>query len=224
MRDADVSRPSTPATRRPRLPAAQRRTEILAAAMTVFGERGYHGASIDLIAREAGVSKALIYEHFAAKRELHASLLQQHVGELFARLQANAALGATGEERLRGGVAAFFSFVAEHREAFRLLTRDAADPEVADALEGVQEQVTGLLVALMRADPDAAPDRVPGADDAERSRAVELLATQLSGAMQALAAWWAHHPDVPQQELVDRAADFAWTGLQRLREPPAGAT
>jgi len=217
--DARVTRSPQAPPRRARLPAAQRRTEILAAAVIVFGARGYHGASIDLIAREAGVSKALIYEHFASKRELHASLLAEHVGELFARLEANAALGASGEQRLRGGVSAFFTFVGEHREAFRLLSRDAADPEVAGVLEAVQEQVTGLLVALMQSDPDAAPDRVPGADAAERSRAVELLATQLSGAMQALAAWWAHHPEVPQEELVDRAADFAWTGLQRLREP-----
>lgn len=214
--------PPHAASRTPRLPAPQRRAAILAAAVEVFGARGYHGASIELIAREAAVSKALIYEHFASKRELHVSLLEEHVGELFGRLQANAAAGATGEERLRGGITAFFAFVEEHREAFRLLFRDAADPEVAGVLEAVQEQVTALLVALMQADPDVATDQLPGTDAAQRSRAVELLAVQLSGAMQALAAWWWHHRDVPRDELVDRATDFAWTGLQRLRDPVAG--
>lgn len=208
---------SAPA-RRTRLPAAQRRAEILAAALVVFGERGYHGASIDLIAKEAGVSKALIYEHVASKRELHASLLEGHVGELFTRLAANAATGATGERRLRGGVEVFFTYVEEHREVFRLLFRDMAEPEVAGAIAGVQAQAAGLIVALMQGDPGAGGDRVPGATPEERGRAIELLAIQLSGAMQGLANWWAAHPDVPRGELVDRAVDFGWTGLRQLRE------
>ncbi len=208
---------SAPA-RRTRLPAAERRAAILAAALEVFGERGYHGASIDEIAKRAGISKALIYEHFASKRELHASLLQAHVGELFVRLAANAATGATGEARLRGGVQEFFAYVEEQREAFRLLFRDLADPEVAGAITGVQAQAAGLLVALMQADPEAASLSVPGATPQERGRAIELLATQLSGALQALANWWYVHQDVPRSELVDRAVDFAWTGLRQLRE------
>ena len=60
--------------RRRRMPAAQRREVILAAAEETFARCGYHGASLDDIAHGAGVSKALIYEHFASKRELHASL------------------------------------------------------------------------------------------------------------------------------------------------------
>ena len=108
---------------------------ILATAEEVFGRRGYHGASLDEIAQAAGISKALIYEHFASKRALHASLLEAHVGEIFLRLQANAESGTTGEERLRGGVDAFLSFVEEHRDAFRALLRDAADPEVSDLVE-----------------------------------------------------------------------------------------
>ena len=208
----------SPPARRPRLPAAQRRAAILAAALVVFGERGYHGASIDLIAKQAGISKALIYEHFASKRELHASLLDGHVGELFERLEANAATGATGEVRLRGGVEVFFAYVEERREAFRLLFRDMAEPEVAGAIAGVQAQAAGLIVALMQGDPGAGADRVPGATPEERGRAVELLAIQLSGAMQGLANWWSAHPEVPRTELVDRAVDFAWTGLRQLRD------
>ncbi len=207
----------SPAARRIRLPAAERRAELLAAALHVFGQRGYHGASIDLIAKQAGVSKALIYEHFTSKRALHQSLLEEHVGALFERLAANAAAGATGEERLRGGLDVFFAYVEEHREAFRLLFRDMADPEVAEAIGSVHAQAAGLLVALMQADPDAAAVRVPGATSQERGRAIELLAVQLAGAMQALANWWDAHQEVPRAELVDRAVDFAWVGLRQLR-------
>ena len=115
---------------------SQRRGELLDAASEVFGRSGYHGASLDEIAAAAGVSKALIYEHFASKRELHAELVEQHAGEIFRRLQANTEAGA-GEERLRGGIDAFLGFVEENRDAWRALFRDASDPEVIDAISRV---------------------------------------------------------------------------------------
>ncbi len=205
------------ATRRTRLSAPERRAEILAAAVQVFGERGYHGSSLELIAREAGISKALIYEHFASKRELHSSLLEEHVGVLFARLQGNAVTGTTGEARLRGGVEVFLGYVQEEREVFRLLFRDMADPEVAGAVAAIQAQSSGLLVALMLDDPEVSA-AVPGRTASERARAIELLAVQLAGALQALATWWHGHQEVPREELVDRAVDFAWTGLRQLRD------
>jgi AcrR family transcriptional regulator len=75
-------------TGRKRLTAEQRRAAILDAALEVFAERGYHASSIDDIARAAGISKALIYEHFASKQALHADLLEHQAGELFGRLAA----------------------------------------------------------------------------------------------------------------------------------------
>jgi AcrR family transcriptional regulator len=56
---------SKPARRR--LSATDRRAAILDSALQVFSGRGYHAASIDEIAQEAGISKALIYEHFPSK-------------------------------------------------------------------------------------------------------------------------------------------------------------
>ncbi|MBI5104887.1 MAG: TetR/AcrR family transcriptional regulator [Solirubrobacterales bacterium] len=195
-------------TRR-RLTAAERRQELLAAAMHVFGERGYHGASIDDIASQAGVSKALIYEHFASKRELHDELLEEHAGELFRRFEESAARGQTGEERLRGGVDAFFSFVEDHREAWRVLFRDAADPDLEPVIGLLQAQATRAIVALTASDPTN-----PGGADAET---VEMYAQLTSGACQALANWWQDHPEVPRGELVDRVVEFCWIGMDRVR-------
>jgi AcrR family transcriptional regulator len=190
------------------MPAPLRREAILAAAEEVFARSGYHGASLDDIAQAAGISKALIYEHFASKRELHASLINAHVEEIFERLQANAATGPPGEQRLRGGIDAFLSFVEEHREAWRALFRDAADPEVADVIERVQAQATAVIAALIAADPEAPH---------ESQRAIEMHAALLSGAVQSLANWWYDNQDVPRADLVERAMDFCWVGIDRLR-------
>ncbi len=191
------------------MPAPLRREAILAAAEEVFARSGYHGASLDDIAQAAGISKALIYEHFASKRELHASLVNAHVEEIFRRLQASAAAGQPGEERLRGGIDAFLSFVEEHREAWRALFRDAADPEVGDVIERVQAQATAVIAALIAADPDAPH---------ESAHAIEMHAALLSGAVQSLANWWYDHQDVPRERLVERTMDFCWVGIDRLRQ------
>ena len=190
------------------MPAPLRREAILAAAEEVFARSGYHGASLDDIAQAAGISKALIYEHFASKRELHASLVNAHVEEIFRRLQANAAMGQPGEQRLRGGIDAFLSFVEEHREAWRALFRDAADPEVGDVIERVQAQATAVIAALIAADPEAPH---------EGQRAIEMHAALLSGAVQSLANWWHDHREVPREKLVQRTMEFCWVGLDRLR-------
>lgn len=203
--------PNPQRPRRRRLSATERRAAILDAAMEVFATRGYHGASIDDIAHAAGISKALIYEHFPSKKDLHASLLGGQVEELFRRLAANAAAGERGEVRLRGGVDAFLRFVEERREAWRMLFRDAGDPEVAEVLQRLERQATGVIAALIAADPAAQADEGP-----EHERGIEMLAQLLSGAMQSLANWWYDHQDVPREQLVDRVIEFAWIGLERL--------
>lgn len=190
---------------RRRLSAAERRRRILAAAQEVFALRGYHGSSLDEIAQASGTSKALIYEHFDSKRALHETLVAEHAGELARRFAANAASGKTGEERLRGGVDAFFRWVAERPEAWRALFRDSADPELAPTIDRLQGQATRALVALVRQDPE----------EEVGSEAVEMFARLTSGACQGLANWWLDHPEVPREELVDRVMEFCWTGLAR---------
>ena len=192
---------------RRRLPAAERRRELLRAAQEVFAQHGYHGASLEEIAQASGTSKALIYEHFESKRELHDALLAEHADELFRRFQANAAVGATGEERLRTGVDTFFAWVEERREAWRALFRDAADPELTPMIEKLQAQATGAIVGLLS---DGSGARGP-------DEPVEMYAAMLSGTCQSLANWWNEHPDVPRSELVDRVAAFCWDGLGRER-------
>ena len=194
------------------MPAGERRAAILDAAMNVFADRGYHASSIDEIAREAGVSKALIYEHFASKQALWASLLDTQAAEIFRRLAAGAATAEPGEVRLRSGVDAFLTFVEERRGAWRMLFREATDPEVTAFLDRVRSQVAGVVAALIAAEPAASPD-----DRADRRQSIEMLAEQLVGAVQALANWWADHQEVPRAELVDAVMDFAWIGLERMR-------
>jgi len=68
----------TPGYRRPnaqRLPAAERREALLEAALRVFAEGSYSGATTAEIARAADVSEPILYRHFASKRDLYLACL-----------------------------------------------------------------------------------------------------------------------------------------------------
>jgi AcrR family transcriptional regulator len=206
---------------RRRLTAEERRTGILDSALAVFSENGYHASSIDDIAREAGVSKALIYEHFASKQELYADLIARNARELTQRIGA-ALVGVeleSGSSRLAVGLDAFFAFVEERRDAWRMLFRDVADPETATVVNRMLEQVTAEVTVLISQDPGAKSH-----DSPEDRRALRLLAEMLVGGTQSMANWWTANPEAPREQMVAIAMDFAWLGLERLsrgeRWPP----
>ena len=54
------------------------RSELIAAARTVFMKRGFHGASLDEIAETAGYTKGAVYSNFAGKDDLYLALLDAH--------------------------------------------------------------------------------------------------------------------------------------------------
>ncbi len=148
-----TTQPPTPAATddqpRKRLPASERRESILAAATQAFADCGYHETSIEDIAEAAGVSKALIYEHFASKRDLQAELLESLEKQLIARLTEAAGGDNNPEARLRAGLNAFFSFVEEDRFAQRMLFRDAGQPAVAELFRRVRAEVVAVVADLM---------------------------------------------------------------------------
>ena len=216
-----VAQAPTPAPRR-RLSAEERREGILEAALAVFSRRGYHPSSIDEIAQAAGISKALIYEHFASKEELHVSLIEMYAGELFQRVAAAAAPGPDAAVRLEAGLDAVFAFVEERRGAWQMLFRETADPETAAVLDRVTVGVGALVAELIAQDP-AAQD--PAADERMREEAIAMIAQMIVGSAQSLANWWNEHQEVPRERLVAMSMGMLWPGLARLRgddRPPEG--
>ena len=199
-------------TRR-RLTAEERRTEILDAALSAFSRKGYHATSIDDIAGDAGVSKALIYEHFASKQELYADLIARNARELTQRVAA-ALVGVeveSGMGRLATGLEAFFAFVEERRDAWRMLFREVTDLETAVVVDRMVEQVTLEVTGLIALDPGA-----KGIGESEDEPGLRLLAEMLVGGVQSMANWWTDHPEVSRSHMVEIAMDFAWLGLERL--------
>ena len=66
-----------PPAQRRRLEPDQRRSEILAVARTLFGERTYSAVSVSEIAQEAGVARGLVNHYFGGKRQLYLEVVRQ---------------------------------------------------------------------------------------------------------------------------------------------------
>ena len=195
------------------MPASDRRVLILEAAREAFADGGYHQTSLDAVAERAGVSKALIYEHFASKRELHSAMLEQHVTELLERLGVALAEAEPGEARMRAGTEVFFTFLEERRGAAVILLRNTGDPDVAEWLSRLREQVAAAIVALMSEEMAAEIERDP-----RLKVSIEMLAQQQIGAIQSLADWWGEHRDVPKEDVVAAVMELAWVGLEQISQ------
>ena len=75
---------SAPAQPTERIPAAERREQILAAASVVFGERGYAGSTTDQVAKAAGISQPYVVRMFGTKENLFLEVLARALGRLIA--------------------------------------------------------------------------------------------------------------------------------------------
>ena len=192
--------------------AADRREAILDAALEEFSVNGFHETSLEGVADRAGISKALIYEHFPSKRDLHEALLGRYVHELLERTIAAIATAAPPEERLRAGADAFLSFVEEYREPWRLMVRNPNDSGVEASVGRQQREIAHAIAALMQA--DATPEMEEEPDHGRFE--IEMLAQQLTGAWRGVGIWWDDHREVPRERLLETLMDFAWLGLDRL--------
>ncbi|MGH8919813.1 MAG: TetR/AcrR family transcriptional regulator [Actinomycetes bacterium] len=216
-----MSRPSPqhlPGVARPRrrLSSQARRRELLEAALREFSSRGYYLTQMEHVAATAGVSKALVYQHFASKEELFAAVTEQVVEGFMGRLpevlgKAGDALGAW-----RGVVRLLCDLVSERPEAWALVARHLDNPELGAPLRVLREQVNEACAMVLAG--FYAPEQgavVPS--DEEVLKQTRLTVPLLIGALQGLMSWWLEHPEVPRAKVEARAVDFGWLGLDRIR-------
>ncbi len=120
------------------------------AAGRLFAEHGYDGTRLDQVAAAAGVTKPVLYRHFADKTALYLALLERHRDDL---ASFEAAIPETGtlEERLRAVVEVWLDYVESHAYAWRMLFRDrGGGPEIHATRLEVHDRARVTLEALIR--------------------------------------------------------------------------
>ena len=116
-KSSENSNPLVPVTAR----GEATRRKILDAAEEVFGEMGYHEASISEITRRAGVAQGTYYIYFHSKREIFAELVED-IGERLRSDMRTAIAGVSDRIEIeKRGFHAFFQFVANHRRIYSII-------------------------------------------------------------------------------------------------------
>ncbi|HVE95415.1 MAG TPA: TetR/AcrR family transcriptional regulator [Pseudonocardiaceae bacterium] len=215
-----MSRPSpqnlpSAASARRRLSSQARRGELLDAALREFSSRGYYLTQMEHVAATAGVSKALVYQHFPSKEELFAAVTGHVVEGFMGRLPE--VLGTAGDAlgAWRGVVRLLCDLVSERPEAWALVARHLDNPEVGAPLRGLREQMNEVLAAVLAS--YYAPEEGAAPPEQEVLEQARLTVPLLVGALQGLMSWWLEHPEVPRAKVEARAVAFGWLGLDRIR-------
>lgn len=191
-----------------RLPAPERRRQLLDVALVVFAREGYHEASMNDVAEAAGVTKPVLYQHFQSKRELYLELLRD-VGGRLERTIAEATADAGGpRQQVEAGLRAYFTFVADQREAFQLLFAGGAgvDDEFLVVAQHVEASIARFVADLIEVD---------GLDAAHRT----LLAHGVVGVAEGTSRHWLANPEgIDPERLAAQAAELVWAGLRGIRQ------
>jgi AcrR family transcriptional regulator len=203
-----------PATevRRRRLRPEQRRELIVSAAAEEFGRHGHRAARLEDIARRAGTTKAVIYDHFAGKDALHAEVVGRAGEDLLRHVAA--AVGAfgerAGEERYRAGILASFQIIAERPDVRTLLLGGPGVPDaVLQRSQDVQATARMAMAALYLSEPEFLRD------DPDREEHARRIAQAGIGLINGLAALGAREALSPE-ELTDVAMEVLWGGISSL--------
>jgi AcrR family transcriptional regulator len=183
-------------TTRTRLSAEERRQVIERQAGRLFARAGYAGVTLDDVAAAAGVTKPMVYRHFASKKALYLGLLAKHEQDLptfFERIDP-AGLDSTPEGLLRAVLDVWFDYVRENRHAWVMLFRDSSgDAEIRRFRRRVSLSARRVMAGFIARQPAVPRDEV--------EPTAELVRSALAG----LALWWIDHPRTPKPLLVDVA-------------------
>ncbi len=110
-----------------RLPGPERRESILTAARRLFAEKGYHGVSIDEIAREVAVSPAILYRHFKSKKELYDAVLQSMSAQRESYVQTVINSGTSFEDVLTGMTQVYIKSIQANPDLLRIELQSLLD-------------------------------------------------------------------------------------------------
>ncbi len=164
----------------------ERRRQLLDLGAGLFARHSIDELSMARIAREAGISKALLYHYFPSKQAFFVATLEQAAEEVRRRTEPDPALGPA--EAIAQSLGAFLAWVEENGLAYRKLLESAgAVPEVGDLIGQVRERTSERILEGL------------GAGEAPAARtAVRAWLWFVDGAI----LDWLEHRDLTRDELL----------------------
>jgi len=191
-----------------RMPAAERREQLLSVALDVFAGEGYHQTSMNQIAEAAGITKPVLYQHFASKRELYLALIEEAGGRLLHIITAPSITETNGRRRVELGFLAYFQWVYDDHDSFQLLFGGGSrrDAEFSEAAGKFQSRVADAIEPLITADIDTEHRRT-------LAHAIVGLAEGVSRRLIRLGN------DFDPELIARQVSELAWAGLRAAQRP-----
>ena len=193
---------------------ANTRERLLRAARSVFARNGFHGASVEEIASEAGFSTGALYSNFTGKEDLFLVLMEREIDEYAREISDAVRTRASMSERATGGARQWMTMIEREPDVLLLFmefwaygVRDAqVRPKVAAQFAQMRQLLTKLIADGVR----------------EFDLELDIPAEQLAVAIDALADGIARQkladPDAVPDELMGRVLSLLFAGATR----PAG--
>jgi AcrR family transcriptional regulator len=193
---------------------ANTRERLLAAARSVFARAGFHGASVEEIASEAGFSTGALYSNFEGKEDLFLVLMEREIEEHAREIAAAVRAQASMADRATGGAQQWMTMIEREPEVLLLFMEfwaygvrdEEVRPKVAARFAQVRQLLTRLIAEAVR----------------EFDLVLAIPAEQLAVAIDALADGIARQkladPDAVPDDLMGRVLALLLAGATR----PAG--
>lgn len=191
-----------------RMPAAERRAQLLEVARRSFGTMGYHSVSMEAVAREAGVTKPTLYDHFPSKRDLYLALLDADLASLHEAVSAALRAPTSNMARIRKSFEAYFSYVDEHAEGFRLLMQESvgAERDFRERVDTVRMEILSEVADLIARESRGGLDR----------KMSETAGLALIGMLETVAQRDPGGTRERRRAELETLVRFAWRGISGL--------
>src|SRR5437764_2709593 len=169
-----------------RMSAAERREQLLDVTKQPVGEQGFHGVSIEAIARRAGITRPVVYGHFKDLDELLEAMLEREslraLAQLAKVLPQHWESGSDARESLIGGLRGYLETVKADPVTWRLVLMppEGAPAMLREAIVKGREAVIAALADLVR--PGLSPDN-PSPDPALTARLLSAVSDEAARLM-----------------------------------------
>ena len=194
-----------------------RRAELVAAAVAVFGERGYRATSMRELALAVGLSKSALYHYVRSKEELLVALYEDVLAQRLAEQVAVQEAGLPPDEALRTILVDRFVHACHNQELLRVFFEEEAElpPELMTTVRLRRRQNEDVVVALIADGVDAGVF--------ELAISPRLAARAMSGAVNFVHKWYDPAGPRAAEDLAADFADFLLAGLRGGRPRPTTA-
>lgn len=143
---------------------------LLVAALDVFGEAGYEGATVDRIVGEAGYSKGAFYTHFRSKEELFLHILERRLQTNLARVQQVCRLEGSASDWIKQVFGTLLDFSAENKGmralSVEFMANGMRNAEIGARITAMHQRWRELFAESLRGSEEYRQDRMAATPEA----------------------------------------------------------